>query len=141
MTRLCSICRQEHPGIVCDFKDGECRQTRLCQPIRLWLDDIRDPYLYSHFGWVWAKDADSAIALLETGLVVEASLDHDLSDEHYPWNCPYPRLPDRGAKTGYDVVCWMEENQVWPVNGTRVHSQNPAGKARMEQIIRKCLYR
>lgn len=100
-------------------------------PIRLWLDDVRDPFEHGHIGWVWAKTANDAIALLETGLVVEASLDHDLSIEATlgQWE---------NEETGYDVVCWMEEHNVWPVNGTRVHSMNPAGKQRMEQVINKC---
>lgn len=134
MTYLCQKCRQEHPGDPCDFRDGECRMTLQKTPIRLWLDDIRDPALFGYIGWVWAKTAKDAIALLETGLVTEASLDHDLSVEHYPWNC---KDIDKTTGTGYDVVCWMEEHNVWPVNGTRVHSQNPAGRQRMEQVI-KC---
>src|SRR5277367_2898861 len=86
----------------------------------LWLDDVRPPWKHGYIGAEWCKTADEAIALLETGKVTFASLDHDLAEEHYPWNCT--ELPRRGAKTGYDVVCWMEENGVWQKDGVRVHS-------------------
>jgi hypothetical protein len=39
--------------------------------------------------------------------------------------------------TGYDVVCWMEQRGWWPPNRPTVHSINPAGRARMEQVISK----
>ena len=42
----------------------------------------------------WAKTAEEAIDLLKTGKVEYASLDHDLGF----------------GGSGYDVVCWVEEN-------------------------------
>lgn len=99
-------------------------------PIDLWLDDIREPERFGHAGWTWAKTADEAIELLKTGRVRRASLDHDLSiDQMLQYH--------DNEKTGYDVVCWMEENNVWPPEGTKVHSMNPVGAARMEQVISK----
>jgi hypothetical protein len=98
--------------------------------MKLWLDDIRDPAHFGCVGWTWAKTADEAIAYLKTGEVTEASLDHDLSVEASIGSADW-----RTEVTGYDVVCWMEEHNVWPRNGTRVHSMNPAGKARMEYAI------
>lgn len=83
--------------------------------VKLWLDDLRTPPP----GWTWAKTFDEAVEILKTGLVVAASLDHDLGLE----------------KTGYDVVCWMEENDVWPKNGVSVHSMNPVGRAKMQVVI------
>lgn len=97
--------------------------------MRLWLDDIRDPAAHGCIGWHWAKTADEAIAALQTGTVIQASLDHDLDIESTLGR------PSK-EKTGYTVVCWMEENGVWPERGVRVHSANPAGKARMEMVIR-----
>lgn len=102
--------------------------------MKLWLDDCRPPYMHGCQGWHWAKTAAEAIMVLNTGKVDEASLDHDLAEEHYPWNCS---AIEKTTGTGYDVVCWMEENNVWPVNGTRVHSMNPIGRARMEQVIER----
>ena len=45
-------------------------------------------------------------------------------------------MPD-DELTGYDVVCWMEDHGVWPAEGVSVHSQNPVGRARMEQALRR----
>jgi hypothetical protein len=102
--------------------------------MKLWLDDVRDPVMYGYAGWEWVRTAKEAIELLKTGRVTQASLDHDLEWEHYPWNDngePYKEM------CGYDVVCWMEANDVWPINGTRVHSANPVGRLRMQQVIDK----
>lgn len=46
----------------------------------LWLDNIREPWKHGYTGAEWAKTADEAIALLKTGTVTFASLDHDLSE-------------------------------------------------------------
>jgi hypothetical protein len=96
--------------------------------VKLWLDDVRQPWKHGCVGYEWAKTADEAIALLKTGKVTFASLDHDLSEAATLGNW-------EGERTGYDVVCWMEENNVWPEDGVRVHSMNPAGKLRMRQVI------
>lgn len=98
------------------------------EPINMWLDDLRDPAKHGYIGWVWVKTADEAIALLKTGRVQRASLDHDLTMEQ--------TLGQHSAEpTGYTVVCWMEEHGVWPPEGTKVHSMNPAGRARMQVVI------
>lgn len=99
--------------------------------VKLWLDDIRPPWKHGCLGWEWAKTADEATAFLSTGAVTEASLDHDLS-EMATIGQPAPN-----EKTGYTVVCWMEEHDVWPVNGCSVHSMNPVGKARMLAAIQR----
>jgi hypothetical protein len=100
----------------------------------LWLDDVREPWKHGHIGAVWVKTADEAIEILKTGKVDAASLDHDLAEEHYPWNCA--ELPGPGEKTGYDVVLWLEQNpEFWPQRGVSVHSMNPAGGPRMRQVI------
>ena len=98
--------------------------------MKLWLDDLRPPWKYGFVGWDWAKTADEAIALLETGKVTEASLDHDLSYEATlgKWE---------GEKTGYDVVLWMEQNKVFPPGGVTIHSLNSAGSVRMKAVLEK----
>ena len=96
-------------------------------PIKLWLDDIRDPSLFEHIGWLWAKTAEDAIRVLATGRVTDVSLDHDLTIAQTMGN-------DDNEKTGYTVACWMEESSVWP-GRVKCHSQNPAGKARIQQVI------
>ena len=72
-------------------------------------------------GWTVARTSAEAIAILKLGNVVECSLDHDLG----------------GDDTGHIVVCWMEEHNVWPANGTRCHSANLVGKRRIDSAIRR----
>ena len=98
---------------------------------KLWLDDIRQPWDFGCLGWYLAKTAEEAIAVLKTGKVTEADLDHDLTE------LATLGLAGPDEKTGYTVVCWMEENNVWPVDGVRVHSLNPSGRQRMQQVIDK----
>ena len=100
--------------------------------MNLWLDDVRDPAKHGRIGWTWAKTAAEAVAYLRTGQVEKASLDHDLAWEHYPWNDtgePYKE------PTGYMVVCWMEEMNIWPPGGVICHSANPVGRARMQKVV------
>lgn len=97
--------------------------------MNLWLDDIRPPWKHGCIGWEWVKTVEEAIAILETGKVRKASLDHDLSEE------ATMGMPKRGERTGYTVVCWMEENAVWPPEGVSVHSMNPVGRKRMQDVI------
>jgi len=98
--------------------------------MNLWLDDVRDPVEHGYIGYLWVKTYEEAIEVLSTGRVLCASLDHDLGI------CSTLGM-HTGEKTGYDVVCWMEEHNIWPRYGVRVHSVNPAGKTRMEAAIRR----
>ena len=95
----------------------------------LWLDDIRNPYHHGAIGAVWAKTYEDAIELLATGEVEVASLDHDLNMEQ-------TMGLDNKEKTGYDVLVWMEENNVWPEE-VLVHSANPSGKLKMLQVVQR----
>jgi hypothetical protein len=97
--------------------------------IKLWLDDIRDPVKFGKTGWMWAKTYDEAVKAFEEFDVIEASLDHDLSEIQM-----YGR--DDGEKTGYSFVCWMEEREIFPVGGVTVHSANPVGGASMMAGLR-----
>ena len=106
--------------------------------MKLWLDDVREPWKHGCIGWHWAKTAAEAIDVFKTGRVEEASLDHDLLPEHYPWNCD---SVEQCVGTGYDVVLWMQENDVWPPLGVKVHSLNPVGRLRMERVIERAYMR
>lgn len=102
--------------------------------MKLFLDDVREPFKYGCLGFEVARNAKQAIELLQTGKVTFASLDHDLAWEHYPWNDtgnPYKE------ETGYDVLCWIESNNIWPEDGIKVHSMNPVGKEKMLKVIEK----
>jgi len=111
----------------------------------LWLDDERKPPSFSDSGvfWTWAKTHDEAVSVLKTGDVVFASLDHDLADEHYKAfheavksGKPVDTTQCR-EKTGYDTICWMEENDVWPVDGVRIHTMNISRKPVMLTVVEK----
>lgn len=92
--------------------------------MNLWLDDIRP----APEGWRWVKTAPEAVAWLGSGDVEVLSLDHDL--------CSVEALPHMPDWTGYDVICWLERHPTWwPENGVRVHSMNPAGAARIQDVI------
>ena len=94
--------------------------------MKVWLDDVREPWKHGRVGWTWVKNYDEAIELLLTGKVYEISLDHDLIyPDHYVGS---PQHKDE--KTGYHVILWMEENSVWP-REVHVHTANPAGRGRM----------
>lgn len=98
----------------------------------LWLDDVRDPSDHGFIGAHWVKTANEAIDALKTKAFDFASLDHDLS-EQATLGIIVP-----GDKTGYDVVCWLEENpEYWPPRGCRVHSFNPSGKQRMLMVVER----
>lgn len=98
--------------------------ANLSDGILLYVDDIREPPP----GWVVARSVNEAISFLLTGLVVEASLDHDMgwdefSEEEYP--------------NGLSLVKWMVDNVFWPPNGVHIHSANPAGRENMLAWIKK----
>jgi hypothetical protein len=123
--------------------------------VKLWLDDVRKPWEHGAIGFEWAKTYEQAVDLLLTRQVTFASLDHDLSEgaamgyfyhcrqcgerwQRRPTSCP--KCKGGGLvtheKTGYDVVCFLEENpHLWPAEGVVVHSMNPSGRARMQQVI------
>ena len=84
--------------------------------------------LSNHGGFILGYNGGEIIDA-KTGNVVFASLDHDLSIRAAIGQKP------PFEKTGYDVVCWMEQNNVWPIHGVAVHSMNPVGKERMLQVI------
>jgi hypothetical protein len=89
--------------------------------MRVFLDDERP----TPQGWERAYWPEEVIVMLESGLVTELSLDHDLGDD------------ERG--TGYDVVLWVEEAVALrgfvPPTIT-VHSANTSARIKMEAGIR-----
>lgn len=94
----------------------------------MWLDDdLVDREAPE--GWVHVTTSRAAIALLETGRVVELSLDHDLGD-------------DRLFGRGIDVPNWLGEQQeihdrpLWPRDGITLHTANPYGRDAMARAIK-----
>lgn len=103
--------------------------------MKIWLDDTRDPVKFGYFGWVWIKTADECIEYckLHWNEITDISLDHDLDIQATLGNTPT-------EKTGYDVVTWIEEKVLmdnWHLPNIIVHSMNPSGKKRMEQVLYK----
>jgi hypothetical protein len=82
--------------------------------MKLWLDDLRDP---PDKTWTWVKTVDGAIDLMQTGEVVEASLDHDLGEGED--GTPLPE--------GRRLIYWMAENACWPSETIAIHSANVVG--------------
>lgn len=106
-----------------------------------YLDDVRGLPFGFH---VQAYNFTECIDLLQmfSGKINTLSLDHDLGD--YEPEFHSGDLPKHREKTGYDVMCWIEESVsasefILP-NRILVHSSNPAGRKRMQQVIDK-LYR
>lgn len=88
------------------------------------------PAMFGYIGAVWAKTYEEAIALLETGEVSFCSLDHDLTVNQTLGN-------EDGEKTGHDVLIFIEQYNLWPVDGMACHSQNASGRLRILQGIEK----
>ena len=94
--------------------------------INIYMDDIRNishNYEDSLDGlWVPIRSVQDVIYLLNQGVVENMSLDHDMGSYE---------------DTGYDLLTWMEERNVWPSGYIVVHSANPSGANRMRQVIKK----
>lgn len=112
--------------------------------MNLWLDDMRP----APIGWIWVKTVEEAQERLRTGEVEQASLDHDLgaceaclrgrTPEQWLEETGYTQMPQcEHFGTGYTLVSWMEEHDIWPKTKPTVHSRNPVGRARMQQVINK----
>lgn len=89
--------------------------------MKLYLDDLREP---KTSGWLIARDVKTALILFKTGLVTEMSLDHDLGEN---------------APTGYDFLREVEElvvTQGYTLPMCNIHSANPVGVSRMNQVVR-----
>jgi hypothetical protein len=95
--------------------------------LRVWLDDDLVDRAAPE-GWIHVTTAWNAIQLLDTGRVVELSLDYDLGD-------------DERFGRGIDVVDWLAEQQetrgrsLWPRDGITIHSGNPVGRDAMARGI------
>ena len=97
--------------------------------MKIWLDDLRP----APPGWTWIKDAEEAVRYLGDFYVTDISLDHDLGDDYDPDYTLY--------NTGYDVAKWIEEQTAENHNyfppRIFVHTDNPVGRANIQQAINK----
>lgn len=107
---------QSFEGDIVTVPNAEGWRQMLPSRIRVYLDDERP----TPSGWVRVYWPAEAIALLQTGVVQEISLDHDLGDDK------------RG--TGYDVVLWIEEAvalRSFKPPKMLVHSANASAREKM----------
>lgn len=128
--------------------------------MKLWLDDERP----APDGWYWVKTASEAIHALECMrdaaklprlwegkdvVITHMSFDHDLADVHYEYFMAGQVLAEdhpmrdfcrnEAAKemTGYDVLLWMAEHNVWPTEACYVHTHNVARQKQMCGVINR----
>ena len=102
--------------------------------MRLWIDDIRP--MPDDFD-VWAKSANKAIKILQSGKITHVSFDYDLGDVI---EIPGPiMLWNEHEKTGYDVAMWVEqrayEGRIKQFTYT-IHSANPVGAKKIENAMK-----
>jgi hypothetical protein len=105
------------------------RVTQKISNIRLWLDDdLIDRAAPT--GWVQTTTSRQANVLIETGRVIELSLDNDLGD-------------DEVHGIGLDVVDFICEKQMtegrdlWPRDGITLHTANPQARDYMTLSIER----
>jgi hypothetical protein len=128
--------------------------------MKLWLDDERP----APEGWVHAYTAVQAIHALECmrdaarlpelwkdadAIITHMSFDHDLADVHYEYfqagrrwgkedlRRKYFRERAQRELTGYDVLLWMAEHNVWPTEACYVHTHNSARADQMCGVINR----
>ena len=70
-------------------------------------------------GWTWVETVGDVIELLKNGEVDAVSLDNDLG---------------LNQREGFNVVKWMEENDVWP-DLVCVHTNNAVAAAYMRDVL------
>lgn len=103
--------------------------------MNLYLDDVRNPQTD---GWTIVRTVDAAKALLITGDVECATLDHDLGAcASCSEDAMDPLVICSHMQTGYDLVKWMAETGHWPQRKPLVHSANPVGRRNMEATIER----
>ncbi len=108
--------------------------------MNLYLDDARNPPDDGR-EWTVVRSAEAAKLLLQRGPVEFATLDCDMGECEACDNS----WPPRGYKVfmntcrhkmnGLDLVKWMVEANVWPVQKPLVHSANEKLGAEMRVLI------
>ncbi len=106
--------------------------------VKLWVDDERK----APSGWYHAMSMLDAQNVLDSFIVTECSLDHDLGQCLGCIFCVCGVQFGRSCwcschETGYDLVKWMAETNNWPLSRPRIHSSNPVGRDNMESVIHR----
>lgn len=128
----------------------------------IYLDDIRGtPHGWHRCFKMEEVQRLLCEALLGGEVITHMSLDHDLGGSYLCQDC-YDLEPGAGTMvgtpecaegctcechkndpiayplitpTGYDLVKWMAQHDMWPVNKPMVHSANPVGRVNMQAVI------
>jgi len=116
--------------------------------LKIYLDDRRRPYDKT---WYKVETVDQAIDALQNNSIQIISLDHDLGacddcmEGMTPeeWlikhnNLSMPHCNHYG--TGYDVLCWLEEQIMtnnYPAPVILVHTANPSARQKMLQAVER----
>lgn len=91
--------------------------------LKVFLDDCRD----APWGWIRTVTVEDTVRLLETGLVEELSLDHDLGATD-------------PSHDGYAVLNWIEEmvhtEDEFVLPTLNIHSANPPAVKRMNEAVK-----
>lgn len=100
---------------------------------KLWIDDVRPiPNKYLNEGcWSWARSAWEALLKLELIEFEEVSIDHDLHS-----------FIGNKELNGYDIVSWLVQRKhdgYYVPRKIQVHSANPVGVEKMEDLIKRYL--
>ena len=123
----------------------------MSEPLKIYLDDIRA----TPEGWTRCYKIEEVQEFLKKEVVTNMSLDHDLGASYLCSECYdlarensdcadnctclcHESDPIEGPNitpTGYDLVKWMAENDLWSVYPPTVHSANPVGRANMQATI------
>lgn len=90
----------------------------------IYLDDIRE---VPSKEWKLVVSYEECIEEMSAGEFSKISLDHDLSDAHYAGN--------QKERTGFHVLLWMAENNVWPTEDLVIHTANPVGRKNMLDLV------
>jgi len=147
---FCGRCKEEQnalrdTGLCIPCEDDITHEKEAPVPdgiIDVYLDDVR----ITPDGWVRTWTDKQTRDLLRQGMVRKLSLDHDLGacDKCLNGRNVEQWLEENGYNstphcehfgTGYTLLCWMEENDIWPAEKPTVHSANPVGRKRMQAVI------
>lgn len=132
--------------------------------IKLWLDDLRNPYLNTEYkvpteflegNMVWVRSYDELKMWIGLyGLPDSISFDHDLGDTHYTpekyWDDydlskTWQDIQEHTEKTGLDCVKYIinklldSEVNVKDFPTMRFHSANPVGNDNMQNLWKNFL--
>lgn len=104
-----------------------------------WVKNINSGFSYNNNGqWTIVRNfKEFCETIKRKGLPVFISFDHDLADEHYPWNnqLGIPRYGKYKELTGYEAAQWLVGycmKHKLPLPQWAVHSMNVIGRENIE---------